>query len=1271
MNRTIRFIVAFFAVIVTAIALAPVNGLASTQTPSQITGKTPASAPTTGNNWYAATNGSSGGDGSITRPWNLQTALNDPAAVQPGDTIWVRGGTYYGNYMSWLNGTASAPIIVRAYPGERSIIDRNSITNDGGYGPLTTMGQYVWFWGLEITNSQPSRTSQYPGGDPPDNYRMNGINARSAHVKFINMLIHDNACGVGFWMEASDSELYGSIIYNNGHQGTDWGQGHGIYVMNDTGTKRVADNIVFNQFAYGIHAYGEDGQYHHNITLEGNTVFNAGALANVQDNGNNILVGGTANPAYGIVIRDNYTYFPPSPTRQYPSVDLGYSNNIVDQDLTLTNNYFVGSGSVNRFKEWQNMTVSGNTFYSHGSSKLVDLNSRGVGTSGYQWNNNTYFGGTASSPFRYAGTSLSFPGWQSTTRLDSTSQYTSGRPTGVRVFVQPNEYESGRANITVYNWDSLNTVNADVSGVLAVGDSYEVRNGQDFLAAPVLIGVYDGRPLPLPMTGLSVVAPYGWAPAPPTGPTFNVFVVLKTGIGTGNTPTPTSTPTRTFTPTFTRTPTTTGPTSTPSKTPQPPTASVTPTPLSGLSWEAESGSILQPFLVTPGSPTYISQSIDTFDPALGGRASYRFNITSPGGYIVNVVVNGPSFGSSAFVNIDAEPIAPDMVWDVANTGGVYQQVSVSWRGTGSTPLSPKIFDLSAGQHELIIRGREHDLLIDRVSIVPLAPNTSTPAVTLTRTSAPSFTTSSTPTATLIAGCESVVWTSAVNVTALGNSIQKTGGAGSTWDAGAVSSRAIQSGDGYAQVTVDSLASYRMFGLSNGNTNVAFGDIDYAAYLAGPSLSVYERGLFKGTFGPLVVGDVVRVSATGGLVKYYLNGVLVYTSATPPTYPLLVDTAINSLLGTLTNVMICGANLGPNATFTPLVTSTAANTATNTSTRTATRTATITATSIPTPIGCQAVVWTNTVNVTVTGNRLQKTGGAGSTWDAGAASSKAIQSGDGSAQVTVDNLSTYRMIGLSNGDSNVTFGDIDYAAYLAGSELKVYERGLYKGTFGTMALGDIVKVAVESNVVKYYRNGILAYTSAAAPTYPLLVDTAINSMLGTLSNVMICGASIGDYEVVGWTAAVNATASGSTIEKTGGSNSMWDAGATSDKLIASGDGFVEFTVPEMGYDLVGGLSNGNDSQHYSDIDFAVFVHKNGNLDIYEGGLRIGASFGLAVAGDRFKVAAEQNGSTVSYYQNDNLLYRSSRRPTYPLLLDTSFANWGARLTNAVICGDLTQ
>src|SRR5258708_4043629 len=46
--------------------------------------------------WFASPTGTSGGDGSR-QPWDLQTALNGASgAVHPGDTIWLRGGTYAG-----------------------------------------------------------------------------------------------------------------------------------------------------------------------------------------------------------------------------------------------------------------------------------------------------------------------------------------------------------------------------------------------------------------------------------------------------------------------------------------------------------------------------------------------------------------------------------------------------------------------------------------------------------------------------------------------------------------------------------------------------------------------------------------------------------------------------------------------------------------------------------------------------------------------------------------------------------------------------------------------------------------------------------------------------------------------------------------------------------------------------------------------------------------------------------------------------------------------
>ena len=85
--------------------------------------------------------------------------------------------------------------------------------------------------------------------------------------------------------------------------------------------------------------------------------------------------------------------------------------------------------------------------------------------------------------------------------------------------------------------------------------------------------------------------------------------------------------------------------------------------------------------------------------------------------------------------------------------------------------------------------------------------------------------------------------------------------------------------------------------------------------------------------------------------------------------------------------------------------------------------------LPVPQGgsAQNVVWTNAVGVSVSGNSLTKT--AGDSWaNAGAASTQAIASGDGYVEFTASETTTYRMCGLSHGDDDQAYPDIDFAIY---------------------------------------------------------------------------------------------------------------------------------------------------------------------------------------------------------------------------------------------------
>ena len=111
--------------------------------------------------------------------------------------------------------------------------------------------------------------------------------------------------------------------------------------------------------------------------------------------------------------------------------------------------------------------------------------------------------------------------------------------------------------------------------------------------------------------------------------------------------------------------------------------------------------------------------------------------------------------------------------------------------------------------------------------------------------------------------------------------------------------------------------------------------------------------------------------------------------------------------------------------------------------------------------------------------------------------------DGYLEFVASELSTNRMIGLSQGDTDQSYQDIDFAIYLA-DRIYIYEGGVVRGTFGTYATGDHLRVAVEGGVIRYRRNGALVYESTVAPRLPLLVDSSFSSLGSTLKGAVLSG-----------------------------------------------------------------------------------------------------------------------------------------------------------------------
>jgi len=406
--------------------------------------------------FHVTTSGLSSGNGSISNPWNLQTALNHPSTVKPGDTIWVHGGTYRGYFKSYLNGTAANPIIVRQYPGEHAAIDGGNSQQED---ILRVNGNYTWYWGFEIFSSDLSRYTNATGSFPPSSDIRRGtcINSGNdlANVlngnKFIHLAIHDGFNGFGAWVP-SHNELYGCILYNNGWGAPDRPHGHNIYAQNELGGERkFIANLIWGAFENNIQAYGtrytDDFYFEKNISYSG-----AG-------DGRDYLIGG-GGVSHNLVMIDNYSYEVAG-----QNLNIGWYPYGGGMDNSkVTGNYIIG-GEVYFYNMAANTVITGNTFsatyYQPGNIPSL-------------YPNNTYITGIPN-----------------------------------KVFIFPSKYEPGRGNIAIYNGALASFVSVDISNIVKIGEKFLIQDAQNFYGPAVLSGVYNGGSVSIPMASRTVAQPIG------------------------------------------------------------------------------------------------------------------------------------------------------------------------------------------------------------------------------------------------------------------------------------------------------------------------------------------------------------------------------------------------------------------------------------------------------------------------------------------------------------------------------------------------------------------------------------------------------------------------------------------------------------------------------------------------------------------------------------------------------------------------------------------
>ncbi|WP_438008410.1 LamG-like jellyroll fold domain-containing protein [Sorangium sp. So ce321] len=222
----------------------------------------------TRNTYYVATNGLDTNPGTLAKPFATLAKAGQMADI--GDTVYVRGGTYYAEAPVSLDhvGKEEEHIVFQPYPGESVVLDGSQ----GGGSLLQIRGEYYDILGFELRDAKGIAIAfRSWDGDPRSGKHIriagNTIHGSfkgavypgldSSHMRFENNVVHDNVkinkkndeiCHQGTWPSAvnltrHDDEVVGNTIFEN------FGEGIGAYGRHH----HVADNVLHDNYSVELY----------------------------------------------------------------------------------------------------------------------------------------------------------------------------------------------------------------------------------------------------------------------------------------------------------------------------------------------------------------------------------------------------------------------------------------------------------------------------------------------------------------------------------------------------------------------------------------------------------------------------------------------------------------------------------------------------------------------------------------------------------------------------------------------------------------------------------------------------------------------------------------------------------------------------------------------------------------------------------------------------------------------------------------------------------
>ncbi len=357
----------------------------------------PAIAATT---YYVATNGNNSNPGTQTQPF--ATLAYAVSKVKAGDTVYMRGGTYYLTQKIWIphKGTASAPITFQAYPGEKVIIDGSKLpTNDGV--ALSIGGEYITIKGFEVRNAKDTGLVIWGG----------------KHIKFLNNIVHDSQRHGIFGSytdlnQVTDILIEGNTVYHNNLQNSSHNSQIAMALgIGGVGNIKIINNKVYENQGEGIDFWGVGA------LISRNTVYDNYSVEMYLDGASNTTVERnliyttynskyyrSGHPASGIQVANEHGKTQLDKNKIVNNIAIGgswgfyygnYSKGGGMRNMLIANNTFYkgtrGIIGINQDAGHQNTVFANNIFYQTPQAGMTWFSAN----SAFKFFNNCWYGGSA------------------------------------------------------------------------------------------------------------------------------------------------------------------------------------------------------------------------------------------------------------------------------------------------------------------------------------------------------------------------------------------------------------------------------------------------------------------------------------------------------------------------------------------------------------------------------------------------------------------------------------------------------------------------------------------------------------------------------------------------------------------------------------------------------------------------------------------------------------------------------------------------------------